>query len=134
MCRHRRNHTNRFVRCICAASALGTRHSAPITLHDDIPLGSEPIAYGESPYLLDPVYDHFLKGTLPNCSLMEDLCPDEFFKSEFFVRYWKSIDVISEFSFNAAYDADTTIHIALNRVVGSQEFSRSDVDLLKIND
>lgn len=99
------------------------RESAPIEILDDIPNGAEPVAYLESPYLLDPVYDSFLKGTLPECGLLEDYLPDNFFESDYFLKYWSSINVVSEFSFNAAYDDDTVIHVPVSRVKGSPAFS-----------
>lgn len=107
------------------------RESAPIEILDDIPEGAEAVAYLESPYLLDPVYDSFLKGTLPECGLLEDYSPDDFFQSDYFLKYWRAINVVSEFSFNAACDDETAIHVPLSRVKGSQPFNRRELAIFE---
>lgn len=107
------------------------RESAPIEILDDIPDGAETVAYLESPYLLDPVYDSFLKGTLPECGLLEDYSPDNFFESDYFLKYWSSINVVSEFSFNAVYDNDTVIHVPVSRVKGSPAFSDPELAVFR---
>jgi len=107
------------------------REFAPIEILDDIPEGAEAVAYLESPYLLDPVYDNFLKGTLPACGLLQDFCPDNFFESDYFLKYWSAIDVVSEFSFNATYDNDTAIHVPVSRVKGSAPFNESELNILR---
>lgn len=106
------------------------RHSAPIAILDDIPPGTEALPYIESIYLLDPVYDHFLRGTLPTCALLDDICPDDFFESDYFLQYWSNVNIISEFSINAPYDDDTLIHVPLSRIDGSKPFSKEDRDTL----
>ena len=106
------------------------RHSAPIAVLDDIPPGTEAISYLESLYLLDPVYDHFLRGTLPTCALLDDICPDDFFESDYFLKYWSNVNIVSEFSINTHYDSDTVLHVPLSRIGGSKPFSQSDIDTL----
>jgi len=106
------------------------RDSAPITILDDIPAGTETISYLESLYLLDPVFDHFLNGTLPTCALLDDICPDDFFESDYFLQYWSNVNIVSEFSINTHFDDDTVIHVPLSRIRGSQPFSQDDIDVL----
>lgn len=107
------------------------RESPPIEILDDIPEGSEAVAYLDSPYMLDPVYDNFLKGTLPECGLLEDFSPDNFFESDYFLKYWSTLSVVSEFSFNAVYDGDTVIHVPLSRVKGSEPFNEHELAILE---
>lgn len=107
------------------------RHSAPIAILHDVPPGAEASSYLESLYLLDPVYDHFLRHTLPTCALLHDICPDDFFESDYFLQYWSSVKMVSEFSINAHYDDDTVLHVPLSRTEGSEVFSRADMDLLE---
>jgi len=106
------------------------RHSAPIAILDDIPPGTEAISYLESLYLLDPVYDHFLRGTLPACTLLDDICPDDFFESDYFLKYWSNVNIVSEFSINTHYDEDTVVHVPLSRIEGSEPFSQTDMEVL----
>jgi len=107
------------------------RDSAPIAILDDIPPGTETISYLESLYLLDPVFDHFLNGTLPTCALLDDICPDDFFESDYFLQYWSNVNIVSEFSINTHFDEDTVIHVPLSRIKGSQAFSQDDMDVLR---
>jgi len=106
------------------------RHSSPLALLHDVPPGTEASSYLESLYLLDPVYDHFLRGTLPTCALLHDICPDDFFESDYFLKYWSSVKIVSEFSINAHYDDDTVLHVPLSRTEGSEPFSPADMDVL----
>ncbi len=106
------------------------RHSAPIAVLDDIPPGAEAVSYLESLYLLDPVYDHFLRGTLPACTLLDDICPDDFFESDYFHKYWSNVNIVSEFSINTHYDEDTVVHVPLSRITGSEPFSAEDMEKL----
>lgn len=107
------------------------RDSAPIAILDDIPPGTETISYLESLYLLDPVFDHFLNGTLPTCTLLDDICPDDFFESDYFLQYWSNVNIVSEFSINAHIDNDTVVHVPLSRIKGSAPFSPDDMEALK---
>lgn len=106
------------------------RHASPLAILHDVPPGTEASSYLESLYLLDPVYDHFLRGTLPTCALLHDICPDDFFESDYFLKYWSSVEIVSEFSINAHYDDDTVLHLPLSRTAGSEAFSRDDIDVL----
>jgi len=106
------------------------RHSSPLAILHDVPPGADANSYLESLYLLDPVYDHFLRRTLPTCALLHDICPDDFFESDYFLKYWSSVNIVSEFSINAHYDDDTMLHLPLSRTAGSSPFSQDDMDLL----
>jgi len=107
------------------------RHASPLAILHDVPPGAQANSYLESLYLLDPVYNHFLRGTLPTCALLHDICPDDFFESDYFLKYWSSVKIVSEFSINAHYDDDTVLHVPLSRTQGSDPFSRDDMDILK---
>jgi DNA-binding CsgD family transcriptional regulator len=106
------------------------RHAAPIAVLDDIPPGTEARSYLESLYLLDPVYDRFLRGSLPTCALLDDICPDDFFESDYFQQYWSNVNIVSEFSINTHCDADTVLHVPLSRVGGSKRFSKNEIATL----
>jgi len=106
------------------------RHSAPIAILHDVPPGVDANSYLESLYLLDPVYDHFLRRSLPTCALLHDICPDDFFESDYFLKYWSSVNILSEFSINTHFDDDTVLHVPLSRVSGSEPFSQNDIDIL----
>ncbi len=107
------------------------RHSAPLQVLDDFVDATQPAKYVESPYLLDPVYSHFLRGTLPNCNLLDDICPDDFFESDYFTHYWSNINIASEFDINVRYDDDTVAHLSLSRSGGSRAFSAGEQALFR---
>ena len=107
------------------------RDKPPLEILDEVPENALPIRYPQSPYLLDPIFDHFLKGTLPATALLDDLSPDEFFESDYFREYWGILELVSEFGINAWYDDSTVIHMPLSRSKGSRPFSRSDIEILQ---
>lgn len=106
------------------------RDSSPVAILHDVPPGAEANSYLESLYLLDPVYDHFLRRTLPTCALLHDICPDDFFESDYFLKYWSSVKIVSELSINVHYDDDTVLHVPLSRTEGSDPFSPDDMEIL----
>ncbi|MBT8144549.1 MAG: hypothetical protein KJO55_07600 [Gammaproteobacteria bacterium] len=107
------------------------RHASPLAILHDVPPGAVASSYLDSLYLLDPVYNHFLRGTLPTCALLHDICPDDFFESDYYLKYWSSVEMVSELSINAHYDGDTVLHVPLSRTQGSKPFSSDDMDTLK---
>ena len=85
--------------------------SAPLTLHDEHEGG--PVRYVDSPYLLDPIYDQFLRDTAPACCRLQDIAPDGFEESEYYLKYYKHIDVTDEYCFNVPVSAASMFHVTL---------------------
>ena len=94
-----------------AAVFLFRRRSAPLTLHDEHEGG--PVRYVDSPYLLDPVYDQFLRNAAPECCRLRDIAPDGFEKSEYYLKYYKHIDVSDEYCFNIPVGTASMFHVTL---------------------
>jgi DNA-binding CsgD family transcriptional regulator len=90
---------------------LFRKRSAPLTLHDEHEGG--PVRYVDSPYLLDPVYDRFLRDAAPVCCRLQDIAPDGFEDSEYYLKYYKHIDVTDEYCFNVPVDAASMFHVTL---------------------
>ena len=90
---------------------LFRKHSAPLTLHDEHEGG--PVRYVDSPYLLDPVYNRFLRDDAPACCRLQDIAPDGFEKSEYYLKYYKHIDVTDEYCFNVPVSAGSMFHVTL---------------------
>ena len=90
---------------------LFRKHSAPLTLHDEHAGG--PVRYVDSPYLLDPVYDRFLRDDAPACCRLQDIAPDGFGESEYYLKYYKHIDVTDEYCFNVPVSAGSMFHVTL---------------------
>jgi DNA-binding CsgD family transcriptional regulator len=94
-----------------AATFLFSKNSAPLTLHDEH--AGCPVRYIDSPYLLDPVYDQFLRNTAPPFCRLRDIAPDGFEISEYFQKYYKHIDVADEYCFNVPAGQDSMFHVTL---------------------
>jgi DNA-binding CsgD family transcriptional regulator len=90
---------------------LFRRNSAPLTLLDEHKGG--PVRYVDSPYLLDPVYDHFLRNSAPAHCRLRDIAPDGFEESDYYLKYYKHIDVTDEYCFNVPVDAASMFHVTL---------------------
>lgn len=106
------------------------RESAPLCIHEEFPQDLEPVKYSESPYLLDPLYERFLDGTLPLCCPLKDIMPDSFEASDYYRYYYSHINAFDEYSFNVPIDGDTTIHFAMTRVGKATRFDRRESSIL----
>ena len=111
------------------ASSYALRaHSGPLTLFDELPPGTEPVRYTDSPYLLDPVYIAFLRDELPLCChTLDDVCPDGFRESDYYRHYWTPLQITDEFSFNVPCGDDTLLHCSLLRRGSSPPFSEAEL-------
>lgn len=101
------------------------RHKAPSEIFDEMP--REPVKYLESPYLLDPIYNKFLDGSLPACCRMRDLLPDDFVNSDYWNTYYKHLRLADEMYLNVAASKRTTIHVMLSRIRPAKQFSRREI-------
>ncbi|WP_262694876.1 transcriptional regulator [Kordiimonas aquimaris] len=116
--------------CFAAVFVLH-RRSAPTCIFDEVEDDGSLSDYVDFAYLLDPIYDRFLAGTLPTNCLMRDSAPDDFFSSEYYQKYYGQLGIQDEFYFNMIMDADTVIHITLTRVNNQTPFTPMDLDTLR---
>ena len=86
--------------------------------------------YVDSPYLLDPAYDHFLRNAAPACCRLRDIAPHGFEESEYYQKYYRHIDVTDEYCFNVPVGVDAMFHVSLLRTGGSPGYDRQELGLL----
>lgn len=102
------------------------REAAPSCIYAEFPEDLEPIRYSESPYLLDPLYQQFLDGSLPVCCALKDIMPDSFEESDYYRYYYSHINAFDEYSFNVPIDAGSTVHFAMTRTGEATHFGRRE--------
>jgi len=105
------------------------RHAPPGFLFSSGP--TEPaLPYQEGPYLLDPFYNHFLKGGTDGSYRLGDLAPDGFQRSEYFSGYYSQLDVGDEIGLLIGSSPQSCAHVALTRRRGCLRFTRRDCEWL----
>ncbi len=102
------------------------RDAAPLFVFGELPRGQEPVPYGETPYVLDPLYQHFEAGTLPLCCSLREIMPDAFEQSEFFSYYYDHAEAFDEFSFNIPLHEGTVAHVAMTRTGDAALFTGAE--------
>jgi DNA-binding CsgD family transcriptional regulator len=88
------------------------------------------LPYQEGPYLLDPFYNHFLKGGTDGSYRLGDLAPDGFQRSEYFSGYYSQLDVGDEIGLLIGSSPQSCAHVALTRRRGCLRFTRRDCEWL----
>ena len=88
------------------------------------------LPYQEGPYLLDPFYNHFLKGGTDGSYRLGDLAPDGFQRSEYFSGYYSHLDVGDEIGLLIGSSPQSCAHVALTRRRGCLRFTRRDCEWL----
>ncbi len=67
-------------------------------------------------YLLDPWYNAFLEDMSDGLYFLDDVAPDNFFESEFYLEYYKAIKVDNEAVFSVRLSDKRTIQISLGLI------------------
>jgi DNA-binding CsgD family transcriptional regulator len=105
------------------------RHAPPEFLFSSGP--TEPaVPYQDGPYLLDPFYNHFLKGGTDGSYRLDDIAPDGFLRSEYVSSYYRHLDVGDEIGLLVASTPHSCAHIAVTRKRGCVRFARRDCEWL----
>lgn len=105
------------------------RHAPPELLFSSGP--SEPaLRYQDGPYLLDPFYNHFLKGGTDGGYRLHDLAPDGFLRSEYFSMYYRHLDIGDEIGLLVSTSAHSCAHVAVTRKRGCIRFAPRDCQWL----
>ncbi len=83
--------------------------------------------YTAGAYLLDPFYKAFQDGRR-GAFRLGDIEPDDFFDSEYYRDYYKTIGVVDEVGFLIGMDRRTAIHISLATYKADETFSPSALE------
>lgn len=91
------------------------RRDAPPTA----PYYSDPnepgLKYHDGPYLLDPFYNHFLKGGPDGCYRLSELAPEGFARSDYFASYYRLLNLTDELGLLLVLDAHSAAHVSIGR-------------------
>jgi DNA-binding CsgD family transcriptional regulator len=105
------------------------RHAPPELLFSSGP--SEPaLRYQDGPYLLDPFYNHFIKGGTDGGYHLHDLAPDGFLRSEYFSMYYRHLDIGDEIGLLVGTSPHSCAHVAVTRKRGCMRFAPRDCEWL----
>jgi DNA-binding CsgD family transcriptional regulator len=92
---------------------------------------SEPaLRYQDGPYLLDPFYNHFLKGGTDGGYRLFDLAPEGFLQSEYFSVYYRDLDIGDEIGLLVGTATDSCTHLSVTRKRGCMHFTARDCEWL----
>ena len=87
----------------------------PEYLYTNIPNGSkEEIVdhYVAGSYLLDPWYQAYLTGIADGLYILDDVAPDDFLSSDFYLEYYRKLKINNEFTFLVNLTESEQLHFA----------------------
>jgi len=87
--------------------------------------------YLDSAYLLDPIYNRFLKGPEDAVMRLRDVAPDHFRRSTYFKHYYGAIDLGDELALLVRLSADSALFLSLGRPGSDSRFQSREVALLR---
>lgn len=87
--------------------------------------------YLDSAYLLDPIYNVFLKGPEDAVMRLRDVAPDHFRRSTYFKHYYGAIDLGDELAILVRMPDGSAIFVSLGRPGGQGRFQSREVTLLR---
>lgn len=93
--------------------------------------GARDSAYLDGPYVLDPVYQMFLRGQADGAYQMASYLPDDFYNSEFYRRFFRHTHLIDTIDVLWRIDEHSAIAFCLGREEGAPPFGEAEVALIK---
>ncbi|MGR3370489.1 MAG: helix-turn-helix transcriptional regulator [Sagittula sp.] len=87
--------------------------------------------YLDSAYLLDPIYNRFLKGPEDAVMRLRDVAPDRFRRSTYFKHYYGAIDLGDELALLVRLPGDSALFLSLGRPGTESRFQSREVALLQ---
>lgn len=108
------------------------RDFKPILLYPTDPsdISSTLKGYLNSAYVLDPLYNAIEDGCLPGVLRLEQIAPDSFQSSEYYLTCYKEFDLKDEINLLVALDADTHCAITLGRRSSLGSITRAEMKRL----
>jgi DNA-binding CsgD family transcriptional regulator len=94
--------------------------------------GASDAAYLDGPYVLDPVYQMFLRGQADGAYQMASYLPDDFYDSEFYLRFFRNTRLVDTIDVMWRIDERSSIAFCLGREQGAPPFGSAENALIQL--
>jgi len=124
------NRTTQIDNCVALVFSLD---GPPLILHHWSP--QQPnyfqMLYRQGAYVLDPFYLASFDERRCGIHLMNDIAPDSFYESDFYMTYYKKVEMIDEIGLLCPIDDRLTAHLSLGRRSNSTPYDSEDLHRLR---
>jgi DNA-binding CsgD family transcriptional regulator len=110
---------------------LYRREAPPIVLGLD-PADEWNRSYPDGHYLLDPSYEAFLRLQHSTCLLPQEAFPSAFRASEFYLSYYRPMQMVDEVCYLVRLGADLAAYVSVMRVGALPPFTRREGEVLRM--
>ncbi|ETI61739.1 response regulator transcription factor [Marinomonas profundimaris] len=127
----------RFLRGLCHFDTIimvtYKKSFKPIIIHpkDRSEHSSTLNLYLNTAYMLDPLFNGILMGTVPGISRLIDIAPDSFKETEYYLTCYRKFDLVDEINLTIPLDDKTTCAISLGRKTHMGSIKRSEMTKLR---
>jgi DNA-binding CsgD family transcriptional regulator len=93
--------------------------------------GAREAVYIDGPYVLDPVYQMFLRGQADGAYPMSTYVPDDFYESEFYRCFFRNTRLVDTIDVLWRIDAGSSMALCLGREEGTPPFAEPELALVR---
>ena len=93
--------------------------------------GAREAVYIDGPYVLDPVYQMFQRGTPDGVYSMSSYVPDDFYESEFYQAFFRNTRLVDTIDVLWRIDARSSMALCLGREEGTPPFAEAELALVR---
>lgn len=90
-------------------------------------IGERDFQYTEEFFRSDPLYKKFQLGAADGVYHMRDYVPDDFYQSEYFLKYFQGTNIVDMIDVLWCRDADNSLLLSLERMHPSEPFSDEEL-------
>ena len=93
--------------------------------------GAREAVYMDGPYVLDPVYQMYQRGTPDGAYPMSSYVPDDFYDSEFYQAFFRNTRLVDTIDVLWRIDARSSMALCLGREEGTPPFAEAELALVR---
>ena len=93
--------------------------------------GAREAVYIDGPYVLDPVYQMYQRGTPDGAYPMPAYVPDDFYESEFYQAFFRNTRLVDTIDVLWRIDARSSMALCLGREEGTPPFGEAELALVR---
>jgi DNA-binding CsgD family transcriptional regulator len=93
--------------------------------------GAREAVYIDGPYVLDPVYQMYQRGTPDGAYPMASYVPDDFYESEFYQAFFRNTRLVDTIDVLWRIDARSSMALCLGREEGTPAFAEAELALVR---